>query len=58
MNRLLIRGGRVIDPINDRDGLFDIYVIGEKIAAVKPVKGFEGSRGQGGKTRTLEPWNP
>jgi len=36
VNRLLIRGGRVIDPINDRDGLFDIYVIGEKIAAVKP----------------------
>lgn len=36
MNRLLIKGGRVVDPINDMDGLFDIYVIGEKIAAVKP----------------------
>ena len=58
MNRLLIRGGRVIDPINDRDGLFDIYVIGEKIAAVKPVKGVEGSRGQGVKGGKLEPSNP
>ena len=37
MNRLLIKGGRVIDPASGIDGLFDVYVIGGKIAAVKPA---------------------
>ena len=33
---LLIRGGRVIDPANNFDGVADILVIDGKIAAVKP----------------------
>ncbi|MBI3399221.1 MAG: dihydroorotase [Deltaproteobacteria bacterium] len=37
MNKLLIKGGRVIDPVNNIDSLFDIYSIGGKIAAVKPA---------------------
>ena len=37
MNRLLIKGGRVIDPASGVDGLFDVYAIGGKIAAVKPA---------------------
>ncbi|MBI5048002.1 MAG: dihydroorotase [Deltaproteobacteria bacterium] len=36
MNRLLIKGGRVIDPASGIDGLFDVYAVGGKIAAVKP----------------------
>jgi len=34
LRRLLIRGGRVIDPANKIDGVLDILVEGEKIAAV------------------------
>lgn len=37
MNRLLIKGGRVIDPASGIDGLFDVYAVGGKIAAVKPT---------------------
>ena len=33
---LLIRGGRVIDPANNFDGVADILVVEGKIAAVKP----------------------
>ncbi|HBR18423.1 MAG: dihydroorotase [Deltaproteobacteria bacterium RIFCSPLOWO2_12_FULL_43_16] len=33
---MLIKGGRVIDPVSGIDGLFDVYVFGGKIAAVKP----------------------
>lgn len=33
---LLIRGGRVIDPANDFDGVADVLVIDGRIAAVKP----------------------
>ncbi|MBI3752743.1 MAG: dihydroorotase [Deltaproteobacteria bacterium] len=38
MNRLLIKGGRVIDPASGIDGLFDVYAVGGKIAAVKPYE--------------------
>ena len=38
MNRLLIKGGRVVDPAGGIDGLFDVYAIGGKIAAVKPYE--------------------
>jgi dihydroorotase len=34
---LLIKGGRVIDPANNRDGLFDILVEDGKIAALTPA---------------------
>jgi dihydroorotase len=33
MKRLL-RGGRVVDPVNGRDGLFDILIDGDRIARV------------------------
>ena len=35
MNRLLIKGGRVIDPASGIDAIFDVYAVGGKIAAVK-----------------------
>src|SRR3990170_1883685 len=38
VNRLLIKGGRVVDPAGGIDGLFDVYAIGGKIAAVKPYE--------------------
>ena len=31
MNRLFIKGGRVVDPANGIDGLFDVYVVDGKI---------------------------
>ena len=33
---LLLRGGRVIDPANDFDGVADVLIVDGKIAAVKP----------------------
>jgi dihydroorotase len=33
---LLLAGGRVVDPRNSRDGLFDVAIKAGKIAAVKP----------------------
>ena len=33
---LLIRGGHVIDPANDFDGVADVLIVDGKIAAVKP----------------------
>ncbi|MBI5328107.1 MAG: dihydroorotase [Deltaproteobacteria bacterium] len=36
MKRLLIKGGRVIDPASGIDGIFNVYAVGGKIAAVKP----------------------
>ena len=36
MNNLLIRGGRVIDPANDFDGVADVLIVDGKIAAVAP----------------------
>jgi dihydroorotase len=37
VNKLFIKGGRVIDPANGIEGLFDIYCIDGKIATVKPA---------------------
>ncbi len=36
MNNLLIRGGRVIDPANDFDGVADVLIVDGKIAKVAP----------------------
>lgn len=33
---LLLKGGWVIDPANDRDGVMDVAIAGDKIAAVGP----------------------
>ena len=32
--KLLIKGGRVVDPANGRDGVFDVLVDGDRIARV------------------------
>ncbi len=37
MNRLLIRGGRLADPVNGIDALRDILIEGETIRAVEPA---------------------
>src|SRR5262245_48095155 len=34
MARRLLKGGRVIDPVNGRDGAFDVLVDGDRIARV------------------------
>ena len=34
--RFLLKGGRLIDPVNGRDGMFDVLVDGGKIAGVAP----------------------
>lgn len=38
MNRLVIRGGRVFDPAQGLDGLYNIYVMGGRIASIKKVE--------------------
>lgn len=35
MNKILLKGGHVIDPANQRDGKFDVLVTGDKIAAIE-----------------------
>ena len=38
---LLIRGGRVIDPGNDRDGAFDLKIVDGRIAAIAAPGSFD-----------------
>lgn len=38
MNRLVIKGGRVVDPANNLDGFYNIYVMGGRIASIKKVE--------------------
>ena len=47
MKRLL-RGGRVVDPVNGIDGAFDVLIDGDRVAKVGrglPVDGAEGADG-------------
>ncbi len=37
MNRLIIKGGRLLDPAAGLDGIFNIYAMGGRIASFKPV---------------------
>ncbi|HLC17484.1 MAG TPA: dihydroorotase [Thermodesulfobacteriota bacterium] len=37
MKRLVIKGGRVLDPAAGLDGAYNIYVMGGRIASVKPT---------------------
>lgn len=37
MNRLVIKGGRLIDPSVNVDGLFNIYVMGGRVGTIKPA---------------------
>ena len=34
MAKLLLKGGRVVDPANGRDGVFDVLVDGDRVARV------------------------
>jgi dihydroorotase len=36
MSKRLLKGGRVVDPANGRDGRFDVLIDGDRIAAVAP----------------------
>jgi len=37
MERLIIRGGRVLDPASNIDGEYSVYVVGGRIAALRPA---------------------
>ena len=42
MGKWLLRGARVVDPANGRDGVFDLLIDGDRIARVRrdlPVDG-------------------
>lgn len=52
--KILIKGGRVVNPASGLDGFFDIYVVDGKIVEIKVG---EGSRGRGVEEK-LEPLNP
>ncbi len=43
MDGLLVKNGRVIDPANNRDGLFDLYISGGKIASIEPCTASVGN---------------
>src|SRR6476646_1016871 len=34
MGLILLKGGRVVDPVNGRDGVFDVLIDGDRIARV------------------------
>jgi len=38
MNRLVIKGGRLIDPAANIDGIYNIYVMGGRVASVKKAE--------------------
>lgn len=44
---LLLKGGRVVDPANGRDGAFDVLIEGDRIAEVAP--NIPASRAEGGE---------
>ncbi|HHD11475.1 MAG TPA: dihydroorotase [Deltaproteobacteria bacterium] len=41
MERVVLRGGRIIDPSQDMEGLYDIFIMGGRVASIKPAE--EGS---------------
>ncbi|GMR04375.1 MAG: dihydroorotase [Thermodesulfobacteriota bacterium] len=42
MKRVVIRGGRVIDPAGNLDGLYNIYVMGGRVARILPAESDAG----------------
>lgn len=42
MMRLVIRGGRVIDPATNLDGVYNLYVMGGRIASLRPASSDDG----------------
>ena len=50
MKRLL-KGGRVVDPANGRDGVFDVLIDGDRIARVGRDLPVDGGRRRSSKSR-------
>ena len=38
MNRLVIKGGRVVDPAQNLDGLYNVYVMSGRVASIKKAE--------------------
>ena len=47
MNRLVIRGGRLVDPAQDLDGLYNIYIMGGRVASIKKAEADTSEVGNG-----------
>ena len=47
MNRLVIKGGRVVDPAQNLDGFYNIYVMGGRVASIKKVEADTSEVGTG-----------
>jgi len=47
MNRLVIRGGRLVDPAQDLDGLYNIYIMGGRVASIKKAEADTSELGTG-----------
>lgn len=47
MNRLVIKGGRVIDPAQGLDGLYNIYIMGGRVASIKKAEADSSEVGAG-----------
>ena len=43
-NRILLRGGRVLDPASERDEIADLWIEGDRIARAAPREEVEGAR--------------
>ncbi|MEK7881228.1 MAG: amidohydrolase family protein, partial [Deltaproteobacteria bacterium] len=55
MKRLLLKGGRLIDPEGGIDGLYDIVVMGGRVASIKPSSAPP--KADGGSLETIEGWD-
>ncbi|CAG0931565.1 partial Dihydroorotase, partial [Planctomycetaceae bacterium] len=47
MNRLIIKGGRVVDPAQGLDGFYNIYVMGGRVASIKKAESDTSEVGAG-----------
>jgi dihydroorotase len=47
MNRLVIKGGRVVDPAQNLDGFYNIYVMGGRVASIKKAEADTSEVGEG-----------
>ena len=47
MNRLVIKGGRLVDPAQNLDGLYNIYVMSGRIASIKKAEADTSEVGNG-----------
>ncbi|HEY4708016.1 MAG TPA: amidohydrolase family protein, partial [Thermodesulfobacteriota bacterium] len=47
MNRLVIKGGRVVDPAQNLDGLYNVYVMSGRVASIKKAEADTSEVGSG-----------